>query len=67
MANDVAESRQADEEPNPMAEGVVNAANSMSEALGGQQFTGLDGMKHPIITRDAALASVGVKLRPFPP
>uniref|UniRef100_UPI0021482153 hypothetical protein n=1 Tax=Endozoicomonas sp. SESOKO3 TaxID=2828744 RepID=UPI0021482153 len=67
LANDVAEDRQAGDQPNVLAEGVVNAANGLSEALGGQQFTGLDGMKNPILTWDSVLASLGFKLRPFRP
>ena len=67
LANNVAEDREAGEQPNPLAEGIVNSANSLAELLGGQQFTGLDGMRNPIVTRDAALASVGFKLRPFRP
>ena len=44
---------------------VVDAANATAEALGFGQFTGLDRADNEIVTRDALLASFGVKLRPI--
>jgi len=44
---------------------IVDAANRTSEALGFGQFTGLDRAENEILTRDALLASFGIKLRPI--
>ena len=49
---------------NPIAAGIVDGANFVSEALGGGQFTGRDRADNPIESRDAALAAFGIKLRP---
>lgn len=59
MAND------ARAEPDGIAAPVVKAANDVAEALGFQQLTGVDRAGAEINTRDALLASVGVKLRPI--
>ncbi len=52
-------------EPAPIATPVAETANRVSEQLGFGQFTGLDRGEHPIVTRDALLASFGIKLRPI--
>ncbi|MCW7555520.1 hypothetical protein NX722_23435 [Endozoicomonas gorgoniicola] len=64
LANNVAEAKARGEEPNSIAATIVDIANVTASALGGGQFTGVDGMDNPILTRDSALASVGIKLRP---
>jgi hypothetical protein len=63
MANDVRTARKAGQDPGVIAP-VVDAANRTSNALGFGQFTGLDRADNEIVTRDALLASFGVKLRP---
>ncbi len=63
LANDARKARQAGQDPGVIAP-VVDAANRTSEALGFGQFTGLDRADNEIVTRDALLASFGVKLRP---
>jgi hypothetical protein len=64
LANQAAESRQRGESPG-LAGAVVEHANGIAEALGMGQLTGLDRADNPIETRDAILASFGVKARPL--
>jgi hypothetical protein len=64
LANDAREAA-ASGEPAPIATPVAETANRVSEQLGFGQFTGLDRGEHPIVTRDALLASFGIKLRPI--
>lgn len=66
MANTAAEARRAGADPG-LSGAVVDNANAVAEALGLQQLTGLDRAGNPIVTRDAALAAFGIKLRPFRP
>jgi hypothetical protein len=63
LANDVRQARAEGRDPGVIAP-VVDAANRTAEALGFGQFTGLDRAGNEIVTRDALLASFGVKLRP---
>ncbi len=63
LANDVRTARAEGRDPGVIAP-VVDAANRTAEALGFGQFTGLDRADNEIRTRDALLASFGVKLRP---
>ena len=65
MAGDIDRAKEAGEEPNRLAEGIVQAANAVSEALGGEQFTGVDWKGNQFKTQDALAGSVGVKLRPY--
>lgn len=64
LANDVHQARKDGRDPGVIAP-VVDAANRTAEALGFGQFTGLDRGDNEIRTRDALLASFGVKLRPI--
>ncbi len=64
LANDVRKARAAGKDPGVIGP-VVDAANATAEALGFGQFTGLDRADNEIVTRDALLASFGVKLRPI--
>lgn len=64
MANEAAR-RKREGEPEGIIAPVVAAANETAEALGLGQFTGLDRADNEILTRDALLASFGVKLRPI--
>lgn len=64
MANDARQSREAGE-PEGIPGAVVTAANEVAELLGMEGFTGLDRADNEIVTRDALLGSVGVKLRPI--
>lgn len=54
-------------EPNMLVSGIVDTANAVSQALGGQQFTGLSRDGQPASSGEAMLGSVGVKVRPFAP
>ncbi len=63
-ANQVRAAKESGEEPNALIEGMVDMANATSEALGGEQFTGLDRRENEILSRDALLGSIGIKLRP---
>ena len=67
LANDVSQAKANGEDPNPLAGTIVDIANATADALGGGRFTGVDGMDNPIVTRDSALASTGLKLRPVRP
>jgi len=62
LANQVREDRAAG---GGLIAPVVDAANGVSEALGFGQFTGKDRADNEILTRDALLASFGIKLRPI--
>jgi hypothetical protein len=64
LANDVRKARKEGKDPGVIGP-VVDAANATAEALGFGQFTGLDRADNEIVTRDALLASFGVKLRPI--
>jgi DNA repair protein RadC len=59
LAND------AREAPDSLAAVVIDAANGMAEALGFQQFTGLNRAGDEIESGDALLGSFGVKRRPI--
>ena len=63
LANDARQARKEGRDPGVIAP-IVDTANRTSEALGFGQFTGLDRADNEIVTRDALLASFGVKLRP---
>ena len=67
MATDVSRARAGGEDPNPLADSIVDMANAINGQLGFGQFTGLDGAGNEILTRDSALASVGIKFRPQRP
>ena len=67
MASDINKVREEGLPVNPLAEGIVTAGNSVSEALGGEQFTGADWRGNQFKTTDALLSSVGVKLRQYRP
>lgn len=56
---------EARKNPDGLAAPIVGVANDVASALGLQQFTGLDKMKNEIDVDQAALGSVGVKLRPI--
>lgn len=62
LANTAAEAKQRGE--TSVIRPIVDLANNASAALGFGQFTGLDKMENPILTRDAVLGSFGVRLRP---
>lgn len=65
LANQAAHERQAG--GNGLVPHVVDAANGVAAALGLKLATGLDRAENPILTRDALLGSMGVKLRPQRP
>lgn len=67
MAGDINKAREEGQPVNPLAEGIVTAANSVSEALGGEQFTGADWRGNQFKTTDAVAGSVGAKLRQYKP
>lgn len=67
MAGDINKAKEAGQPVNQLAEGIVTAANSVSEALGGEQFTGADWRGNQFKTTDALAGSVGFKLRPYKP
>lgn len=67
MAGDINKAREEGQPVNQLAEGIVTAANSISEALGGEQFTGADWRGNQFKTTDALAGSVGLKLRPYKP
>ncbi len=57
LAND------AREAPDGVAAAVVNAANGVAEALGLQRYTGLTRSREAVDSTQAALGTVGVKVR----
>ena len=65
VANQASEDRTMGKQTLPIV--ITDTANQIMEALGGGQFTGKDRLDNPISTRDAMLASVGIKLRPALP
>ena len=67
MAGDSNKAREEGQPVNQLAEGIVTAANSVSEALGGEQFTGADWRGKQFKTTDALAGSVGLKLRHYQP
>ena len=64
LANDVRTDREAGEDPGIIAP-VVDLANKTAAELGLETFTGLDRAGNEIRSRDALLASFGIKLRPM--
>ena len=67
LAADVGQAQQEGREPNMLSSSMVNVANSVSAALGGEQFTGADWKGNEYKTSDGLAGSVGVKLRPYRP
>lgn len=67
MAGDINKAREEGQPVNQLAEGIVTAANSVSEALDGEQFTGADWRGNQFKTTDAVAGSVGAKLRQYKP
>ena len=67
MAADVGRAEQEGREPNMLSSSLVDIANSVSAALGGEQFTGADWKGNEYKTSDGLAGSVGVKLRPYRP
>ena len=67
MAGDLNKAQEEGRPANHLAEGIVTAANSVSEALGGEQFTGADWKGNQFKTIDALAGSVGIKLRQYKP
>ena len=65
LANQVRKAEDEGEEPNALVESMVDLANATSNLLGGGQFTGLSRAENEILTRDALLGSLGLKLRPM--
>lgn len=65
FSNQVRQAKEEGEEPNRLIESIVDIANATSQALGGEQFTGIDRRENEILTRDALLGSIGIKLRPI--
>jgi DNA repair protein RadC len=64
LANDVRTAQEEGRAP-PVLAPIVDLANAAAADLGVQGFTGLDRGGNPIQTRDALLASFGVKVRPI--
>ena len=67
LAADVGKAEQEGRQPNMLSSSLVNIANSVSAALGGEQFTGADWKGNEYKTTDGLAGSVGVKLRPYRP
>lgn len=67
LAADVGQAEQEGREPNMLSSSMVDIANSVSAALGGEQFTGADWKGNEYKTSDGLAGSVGVKLRPYRP
>ena len=67
LAADVGQAEQGGREPNMLSSSMVGIANSVSAALGGEQFTGADWKGNEYKTSDGLAGSVGVKLRPYRP
>ena len=63
LANDVRKAQEEGRAP-PVLAPIVDLANGLAADLGVQGFTGLDRAGNDIRTRDALLASFGVKVRP---
>jgi hypothetical protein len=62
LANDARKAAERGE--NHIAAPIVAAANAVADALGFERLTGLDRGENEILTRDAVLGTVGIKLRP---
>ncbi len=67
MAADVGKAEQEGREPNMLSSSMVSIANSVSAALGGEQFTGADWKGNEYKTIDGLAGSVGAKFRTYRP